>query len=102
MKATLFALTLLCATGAFAQITAAVRSSQPAPVQFESHPAQATQHHLASEENILFTANNSYAQGERPLWEVAKPAPEIPLGDIARTLRNQHSTAKKAVKVLEK
>jgi hypothetical protein len=43
------------------------------------------------------------AQGERPLWEFAtNPAPEVPLGDVARLYRQQHATVKKAVKVLEK
>lgn len=103
MKATLFALLILCASGALAQtIGTAVLSSEPVVVQFPSHPARAAQRPLAAEQNILFTASNSYAQGERPLWEVAKPVPEIPLGDIARMLREEHASAKKAVKVLEK
>ena len=102
MKKTLFALLLLSATGAFGQVGAAVRSSVPVVVQFESHPLHAKQNRLAAEENILFSASSTSAQGERPLWEFAKPAYETPLGDIARMLREQHSTVKKAVKVLEK
>ncbi len=103
MKRTLLALLLLTASSAFAQsLGASVRSSEPVPAQFASHPARANQQPLASEQNILFTATNTYAQGERPLWEVAKPAPEVPLGDIARMLREEHASAKKAVKVFEK
>jgi hypothetical protein len=103
MKATLFALLLLSASGALAQsISASVRSSEPVIVQFASHPARASQRPLAAEQSILFTAANASAQGERPLWEVAKPAPEVPLGDIARSLREEHATAKKAVKFFEK
>jgi hypothetical protein len=57
---------------------------------------------MQQEQTLLITSNNAYARGERPLWEVAVKRPaEIPLGDIARLLRNQHAAARKAVKVLE-
>ena len=103
MKTTLALLLLFTASALFAQSAGvATRSAQPAVAQFESHPQRARQHVMAQEENILFNASNPSAQGERPLWEVAQPAPEIPLGDIARMLRDEHMTARKAVKSLEK
>lgn len=79
----------------------AVLSSEPQVPQMQSHQLRATQQLLNGEQNILFTAQNPWAKGERPLWEVSKPKPEIPLGDIARMFRQQHATVKKAVKVLE-
>jgi len=103
MKTTLFALFLLCASAALGQsVGASVLNNEPVIVQVPSHQARATQHPLAEERSILFTSTATYARGERPLWEVAKPAPEVPLGDVARMLRQQHATAKKAVMVLEK
>jgi len=103
MKTTLLALLLLCASAAFAQgLGASVISSEPALVHVPSHPARAMQHQLGEERSILFTSANVYAHGERPLWEVSKPAAEVPLGDVARMLRQQHATARKAVMVLEK
>ena len=101
MKTTLLALFFLCASVAFGQ-GASVISSQPALIQVPSHPARAMQHQLGEERNILFTSTNVYAHGERPLWEFARPAAEIPLGDVARMLRQQHATARKAVMILEK
>ena len=51
---------------------------------------------LAQEQSLLEHSNYYYAQGERPLWEVQPLAHHVPLGDIARTLRQEHATAKKA------
>lgn len=103
MKTTLTVLLICSASAVFAQSTGGPsHSAQPVVTQFENHPQRARQQPMAQNENILFNATNPSAQGERPLWEVAKPAPEVPLGDIARILRNDHATAKKAVKILEK
>lgn len=103
MKTTLALLLICSATAVFAQsVGGATRSAQPVVTQFESHPQRARQNAMAQEDNILFHATNPSAQGERPLWEVAEPAPEIPLGDVARLLRNEHAIARKAVKSLEK
>jgi len=103
MKTTLFTLFLLAASAAFGQsIGASVIPSEPNVFRIPSHPAHASQKMLTSEQSILFTSDNPSAHGERPLWEVVKPAPEVPLGDIARMLREEHSSVKKAVRVLEK
>ncbi|SRR5258708_34925909 len=104
MKTTLFALLFLGATAAFGQAAGSAFTSEPQPIQIPSHQERATQHALRAEESLLISSyGNSSATGERPLWEAgAKPPAEIPLGDVARSLRTQHATAKKAVKVLEK
>ncbi len=103
MKTTLFVLFLLCTTAALAQSGAgfSALSSEPYVLTMPTHEAHAYQHALQSEQSLLITGPNTAARGERPLWEAgAKPAPEVPLGDVARLYRGQHATAKKAVKVL--
>lgn len=104
MKTTLFALLFLGATAAFGQTATSTVSMQPQPIQIPSHEQHASQHAMQAEESLLISANGTYsATGERPLWEAgAKPAAEVPLGDVARSLRTQHATAKKAKKSLEK
>ncbi len=104
MKTTLFALLLLCGTAAFGQAAGVSVSSEPQPLQMPSHQQHASQHPMEREQSLLITSNSdTSARGERPLWEAgAKPPAEIPLGDVARMLRVEHVTAKKAVKTLEK
>lgn len=52
---------------------------------------------MGHEQSLSEMSTYSYAQGERPLWEVAPvKQPEVPLGDIARALRHEHLKAKKA------
>jgi hypothetical protein len=106
MKTTLFALMFVFTTAAFAQNVAgngAILNSQPQELYIPSHEEHATQRPLGEEKSILFVSNNAFGRGERPVWEVAeKPAPEKPLGDIARMYRDQHAVAPKAVKTLEK
>lgn len=103
MKTTLFAMFVLCASAAFGQSGAAgYVSSEPQVLQFPSHNLHASQRSMQPEQSLLITSTNASGRGERPLWEVgAKPPAEIPLGDVARRLRNQHATARKATKVLE-
>ena len=101
MKTTLFALFLLCTTAALGQ-AASYLSNEPQPIQMSSHKQHASQHPMEQEQTLLITSTNVYGHGERPIWEFAAKAPaEIPLGDVARTLRSQHSVAKKATKVVE-
>jgi hypothetical protein len=104
MKATLVALLFLCATAAFGQAAGVSISSEPQPIQMCGHQQHASQRFMQAEQSLLITSDsNASGRGERPLWEAgAKPAAEIPLGDMARLLRNDHITAKKAVKSLEK
>ncbi len=99
MKTALFAMFVLCASTAFAQSVASPSvSSQPIIYSFESHAEHASRQPLAQEQSLNGGETLTYAQGERPLWEVATPTHEVPLGDSARALRQEHLTAKRAVK----
>ena len=104
MKTTLFALLFLCATTAFGQAAGNAFTSEPQPIQIPSHQQHTTQQFMPTGQSLLIDSyGNTSATGERPLWEVgAKPPAEVPLGDVARLLRMQHASVKKAVKVLEK
>ena len=102
MKTTLFALFLLCATAALGQ-SAGYLSNEPQLFQIPNHTQHASQGPMQQEQTLLINSNNVYGRGERPLWEFASTVPAaIPLGDIARLLRNQHAIAKKATKVVER
>jgi len=99
MKTTVFALCFLCATVALGQASAAGAggmSGQATAFEFQSHDAVAAQHSMGAERNLLESSANSWAQGERPLWEVAPVSHPTPLGDSARLLRQKHASAKKA------
>lgn len=99
MKTTVFAICILCATGALGQSVGSVLSNQAQPFQMPDHAMRAYQRPLATEQNLLETSGLAYAQGERPLWEFAPAPNRTPLGDIARLLKKEHTTAKKANKV---
>jgi len=98
MKTIFCAFCLLCATAAFGQV-GSVLSSEIQVIQPTSHPQHAWQRPMADEQSLLITSPFTSAQGERPLWEFASPKASVPLGDMARLLRKEHETAKKAVKV---
>ena len=68
-----------------------------------THEQHASFRPMAQEQNLNGGGNGVYvADGEIPLAEVPLPnRPEIPLGDVARALRKQHETAKKAAFVFE-
>jgi hypothetical protein len=95
MKTTLFALCFLFATAAFGQ-SAAVLSNEVQVLELPSHPRSAYQQPPASEQSLLERSSYTIAQGERPLWEVAPPPNVTTLGDIARMLKKEHDSAKKA------
>ena len=98
MKITLFLMCFLCATAAFGQSVAGTAglSAQPQIVEFYSHPQHAAQLPMALEQNLLITSGFTHAHGERPLWEAAPDSYATPLGDVARFLKKEHATAKKA------
>jgi hypothetical protein len=101
MKSTLFALCIFCATAAWGQ-AANYLSSEPQPIQMSGHRLRASQRSMEQEQTLLVNSNNVYGHGERPLWEFpSKTVAETPLGDVARLLRNQHTIAKKAARVVE-
>jgi hypothetical protein len=104
MKNMLLVVMIFCAGCAcFGQ--AAAISSQPSPIVMTSHPMTAQQHSLATEHSLVGGGSSTYAyaQGERPLWEFGPfLPPPVPLGDVARAVRKEKATAKKAEFVFEK
>jgi hypothetical protein len=100
MKTTLLILCLFsfCATLAYGQAAVGVNvlSSQPVPLQVYTNPKHASHQAMAEEQSLLPPSAYTHAQGERPLWEVAKFPEPIPLGDIARALREEHTVVRKS------
>ncbi len=103
MKTACFIFCVLCVSTALGQNVAGtnVLSAQPVPLAFSSRPEHASAKSLAQEESILGTFCNVSAHGERPLWEFASKTVEVPLGDVARKLRKEHTVAKKSNAVFE-
>ena len=102
MKIALSVLFILVAASAFGQVSGAI-SAQAQMLQLPDHPQHADQHALATEQSLLGCGSVTTAHGERPLWEFGSDAsaPQ-PLGDVARALRKEKMTARKADKVFEK
>lgn len=104
MKVTFVALFLLVAASlVFGQATAATGAlnAQPSVLTLPSHPQHAAFKALAIEQVLTPSSGYTYAHGERPLWEVAPVPQEVPLGDIARALREEHLKAPRAQYVKE-
>lgn len=58
---------------------------------------------MASEHPLVGGGAYTVAHGERPLWEFGPVSgPERPLGDVARDLRKEKQTSRKAEIILEK
>jgi hypothetical protein len=95
MKTGLLVLCLLCATSALAQSSSG-SANLSNELQFSTHNERATQLPMAQEQNLLANSSYSFAQGERPLWEVQPPSHSVPLGDVARRMKKEHETVKKA------
>jgi hypothetical protein len=99
MKITIVALSFFCATAAFGQASAISNESQP--LVMVDHPRFASQQPLRAELSLLAPSGLNSEKGERPLWEFASAKIDtIALGDIARNLRKEHETTKKAEKIL--
>jgi hypothetical protein len=99
MKTAFFVFCFLCATAAVGQSAASATLSSAtlsSATQMTSHDQHAHQHPLAEEQSLLEHFGYVYAQGERPLWEVGTVPQAVPLGDVARLVRKEHKTAKKA------
>jgi hypothetical protein len=96
MKMTVFVFCLLCTTAALGQSIG--YPTMGSTYQMVNHEQHATAHAMAQEHNLLEGTGGVYtAQGEMPLAEVPLPQkPVTPLGDVARMLRKQHETVKKA------
>jgi hypothetical protein len=103
MKTTLLVFTIFCSAVAFGQSTAAV-SSDARPMEIMGHPQYASQGTMGTVHSLVGggPSTYTYAQGEQPLWEFGEVKPEIPLGDVARTVRKEKLTAKKAEIIFEK
>ena len=102
MKTLMFALCILCASVAWGQSAAgaSAMSAEPVITQFYSHPRPAVQSGMAVEARVLERSTAVSGRGVLPLWEFATVSHETPLGDIARELRQQHETSKKAARVV--
>jgi len=103
MKILLVISCLLITTAAFGQAAAGayVMDNQARMVAVPSHPETASAQPMGASQNLLGSTGYSSAHGERPLWEVATKKPEVPLGDIARTLRKEKEATKRATLVRE-
>lgn len=101
MKTTLLIITILCSAAAFGQ---SAISNNPQPMQIMGHPEHASQGAMATEHSLVGGGSStySYAQGERPLWEFGEIKEQTPLGDVARSLRKEKLSAKKAEIIFEK
>lgn len=103
MKTTLLVMTILCSAAAFGQAAGAV-SNEAHPIQIMGHPQHASQGTMGTERSLVGggPSTYTYAQGERPLWEFGEVTQETPLGDVARSVRKEKLTAKKAEIIFEK
>jgi hypothetical protein len=95
-KATLFVLCFLCAAAALGQSASGALSSEPQVFHPPDHAQHAAQLPMGEEHNLLESSGYAYAQGERPLWELAPVSHAVPLGDVARMMKKEHAAAKKA------
>jgi hypothetical protein len=100
MKTTLLVLLVLLTTAAFAQYGGTI-SSQPQLYQPPDHPEHASYSPIAREQTLVAGGGDTYAHGDRPASDFPQAA-EISLGEVARELRKQHESAKKARVVWEK
>ena len=94
----LFALCILGSVGAAGQtISGYLLNGQPQMLVMAEHPQHASQTPLAQDQDLRERATYIYAQGERPGWEFMPDPPFVPIADLARIFRDEHSRAKKAV-----
>ena len=92
MKTAFLVLLLFVAAAAFGQ---GYISSQVSPYRPPDHPEHASIHALADERAVISGSTYTSAQGEKPMWEFQQ-APQVPLGDVARILKEEHAKLKKA------
>lgn len=84
--------------GASAQnIGASPANARPQMLVLGDNPEHAYQTPMASGQDLLEHGGSVSAHGERPLWEVMPETQKRPLGDIARELKLEHESARKAV-----
>src|SRR5579872_1210029 len=94
----LFAVCILASVSAAGQsVGSYLLNSQAQMFVMPEHPQHASQTPLAQEQDLREQGSYTYAQGERPAWEFMPPPPVVPLADLARTLREEHSRVKKTL-----
>lgn len=102
MKIAFTLLFLLVTASAFAQYGSAI-GGEAHMLQVPDHPQHADIQPMAREQLLVGGTGQTYATGERPLWEFGSPFPPAPpLGDVARAYRQEKLTARKATIVFEK
>ena len=101
MKTIVLALCVVGSSVAWGQTATTSVSAQAHSYTFETNSEHASRKSLALDQTLNGNEIMVYAQGERPLWEVATPVREVPLGDSARVLRVEHAAVKKAAKVYQ-
>jgi hypothetical protein len=99
---TFFFLAVMCLfyVAAFGQtIGSSPVNIQPQMLVIADHPEHASETGMAQSHDLREHSGSTSAQGERPLWEFMKSKPVTPLGDLARDIRKEHATAKKATRI---
>ncbi len=97
-----FAACFFGATAALAQSNGSVLNSDVQPFRISDHVNRATQQSVAGEQSLLSQNSITVAEGERPLSEFAVAQVVEPLGDVARRLKQEHESVKKASTVWAK
>ena len=95
MKATFLVVCLFLATGAFGQ-AALTGSSFTRSYQPVDHPSPAEPYPMGTEQNLLGSNSVLVGHGEMPLSEAPLQFREVPLGDSARALKQEHAQMKKS------
>lgn len=95
-----FLLFVLCLGGAAVasaqNIGSSIGSGRPQMIVIQDDAQHASQVPMAMEHDLREQGGSSWAQGERPLWEVMPEVPRIPLGDVAREFKKEHEAVRKA------
>jgi len=100
MKTILCVFFFIGTTAAFGQVGGSL-SAEPVVLTLPSHPHVAAYTALSVEKNLSEKSAFTFGTGERPLWEFAPVHHEVPLGDVARALREEHLRSRKAEFVRE-
>ena len=96
----LVGLCVFCGTAAFPQsLGGSAANGRAQMLTMSENPQHAAHIEMAQAHDLLERSGSTWARGELPLWEVMpEKTPGPPLGDVARALRKEHATAKKATK----
>jgi hypothetical protein len=90
---------LACVSAAGQTLASYGPSMQAQMLVMPEHPQHASQTPLAPEQDLRERSTVIYAQGERPAWEFMPSPNFVPIAELARTFRDEHVMAKKAVVV---